>query len=270
MDRKELAQRYLAVPDMENIWLTLITGPIEKGASDGQTAYATDLVRALKAGIKSRSRAGTTSTRPKIKGKRRKNDVEPPQRTALEARAVELSVEKQNDAWRLFESVLEVIGPIAEIVKPLISANMVIGFLVFLQITTWLRGRTGPPSPRVGFPTMLTPERIATYEEIWRREESSIWDWLEERIALEGLIYPTSSVSTDDGSDRGALRKARAQRERSWRNRDEQAKLQEEGMSEWEIDNAIRVTEQRLQALKAALQKKRLKQRERRRSGKRP
>lgn len=240
----------------------MIAGPIEKGANDGQTAYATDLVRALKAGIKSRSRAGTTSSRPKVKGKRRKNELEPPRRTAPEERAVEPSTEKRSDALRLFEPVLQIAGAVIDIVKPLISANMVISLLVFLQIITWLRGPAGSHSPRVGFPAMLTPERIAAYEEIWRREESSIWDWLDERIGLEGLIYPASS---DDGSDRAALRRARAQRERSWRNRDKQAKLQEEGMSEGEIDEAIQATEKRLQALKAAMQKKRLKQRERRR-----
>lgn len=241
----------------------LIAGPIEKGANDGQATYATDLVRALNAGIKARSRAGTTSSKLKIRGKRRKHEVEPPRRTVPEERAVEPLTLKRNDRWGLFEPVREVLEPAVDIVKPLISSNMVIGFLVLLQLFTWLRSGTSKHhSPRVGFSQMLPPERIATYEEIWRREESSLWDWLEERIGMEGLVYPSSaSASADDASDGAAVRKARTQRERSWRDRDMQSKRQEEGMSDVEFADAIRVTEKRLEALKAAVQKKRLKQR---------
>lgn len=240
----------------------LFAGPIEKGANDGQAAYATDLVKALKAGVKTRSRAGTTSSKIKIRGRRRKNDVEPPRRTAPEERAVEPSAVKRQAGWGLFEPVHEVLGPAVDIVKPLISANMVIGFLILLQLFTWLRGHSGADSPRVGFPQMVPPERIAAYEEIWRREESNVWDWLEERIGMEGLIYtaPGSASAADDESDRAAVRKARTRRERSWRDRDLQTKQQEERMSETEFANAIRATGERLEALKAAVQKKRLKQ----------
>ncbi len=255
-----MAQGYEAVLDLLKVVANLITGPIEKGASEGQATYATDLVKALKAGIKSRTRAGTTSSRPKIKGKRRKNDVEPTRRTAREERAVEPSAEKRNDGWGVFEPVRRILEPAVDIVKPFVSAKTVVGLLVLLQLATWLRGSPTTPSPRVSFPQMLTPERIAAYEEIWRREESTVWDWLEERIGMEGLIYPTSASSPDDESDRAAVRNARNQRERSWRDRDIHAKLEGQRLSEGEIEDAIRVTEKKLEALKAAAQKKRLKQ----------
>ena len=177
-----------------------------------------------------------------------------------EEKAVELSAVKQNGRWGLLEPVRGFLEPAVDIVKPLIGANLVIGFLVLLQIFTWLRGGPGGHSPRVGFPQMLPPERIATYEEIWRREESHVWDWLEQRIGMEELIYPGSiSADNDDESDSAAVRKARRQRERSWRDREMQSKRREEGtMSEREFAEAIRATEKRLEGLKAAMQKKRL------------
>lgn len=166
---------------------------------------------------------------------------------------------KQKDRWGLLEPVRDILEPAIDIVKPLISAKLVIGFLVLLQLFTWLRGGPSRHAPRVGFPQLLPPERIATYEEIWRREESHVWDWLEERIGMEESIYPGSaSADNDDESDGAAVRKARRRRERSWRDREMQNKRWEEGtmMNEHEFAEAIRATEKRLEGLKAAMQKK--------------
>lgn len=188
--------------------------------------------------------------------------MEPLSRTVPEERAVEPSAVKQSDRWELLEPIRAVLEPAVDIVKPLISANLVIGFLVLLQLFTWLRGAPKGHSPRVGFPQMLPPERIATYEEIWRREESHVWDWLEERIGMERSIYPGSaSAIDDDESDGAAVRKARKQREQSWKDRAMQNKRWEEGMmmTEKEFAEAIRATEKRLEGLKGAMQKKRRK-----------
>lgn len=100
---------------------------------------------------------------------------------------------------------------------------------------------------------MSTPERIAAYEEIWRREESSVWDWLEERIRMEGIAYPSSVPS----SDQEAVKWARRQREHSLKHRAVKKELPEEKMGQQEIDDAIRVTEERLEVLKNALLRKR-------------
>ena len=242
----------------------LFAGPIEKGANDGQATYATDLVRALKAGVKARPRSGTTSSRPKTKGKRKKHEVETSSRTVLEERTVEPSLAKQSNRWGVLESVREILEPAVDIVKPLIGANLVIGILVLLQVFTWLRGGPRVHSPQVGFPQMLPPERIATYEQIWRREESQVWDWLEERIGMEKSIYSSlgsADADESDESDSAAVRKARRQREQSWKDREMQNKRWEEGttMTEKEFAAAIRATEKRLEGLKSAIQKKRRK-----------
>lgn len=182
----------------------------------------------------------------------------------LEERAVEPSIVKQSHRSGVLESVREILEPAVDIVKPLIGANLVISILVLLQVFTWLRGGPRVHSPQVGFPQMLPPERIATYEQIWRREESHVWDWLEERIGMEKSIYSSSaSANADesDESDSAAVRKARRQREQSWRDREMQNKRWEEGtmMTEKEFAAAIRATEKRLEGLKAAMQKKRRK-----------
>lgn len=105
---------------------------------------------------------------------------------------------------------------------------------------------------------MSSPERIAAYEEIWRREESSLWDWLEERIGMESMAYPKSS----EGSDHEAVNRARKQREQSLKHRDMDAKIADEAMNEREFAYAIKVTEERLEMLKHAVQKKSKKKKE--------
>ena len=130
---------------------------------------------------------------------------------------------------------------------------MVIAFDLLFLITSWLRGPRIPAKGQLGFPGLSSPERIAAYDEIWRKEESDLWDWLEERISMEGIAYPASSKF----EDQEAVKKARAQREKSLKGQGMQARLALESMKEREVDHAIRVTEERLQELKGALQRKR-------------
>ena len=130
---------------------------------------------------------------------------------------------------------------------------MVIGFLLLVIIVSWLRGPRATQANGLGFPVLSGPERIAAYEEIWRREESGLWDWLEDRIGMQGIVSPSSSSS----SDQAALKKVRKQREKSLKGLGRQAALVNEVMSDREMDHAIKVTEERLEDLKLAVQKKR-------------
>ena len=137
-----------------------------------------------------------------------------------------------------------------DIFRPFVSANMVIGFLLLFIVISWFRGPTVPATSQLGIP-ISSPERIAAYDEIWRREESDLWDWLEERISMEGIAYPASSGNPDQK----AVKKARSQREKSLRE-GTQARLAAESMKEREVEHAIKVTEERLQELKGAVQRK--------------
>lgn len=232
--------------------LTVGSGPIEKGANDGQTTHANDLVKALKAGVTSRPRAGTVNSKGKTKGKRTKT-ADITKKAGEVEKATDSRTQAQDDSWGLLEPLHGVLGPFVGISRSFVSANMIIGFLLLFIMISWLRGPRTSPKGQLGLPGLSSPERIAAYDEIWRREESDLWDWLEERISMEGMAYPASSRS----QDQDAVKKARTQREKSLKGQGMQARLAAESMKERDVDHAIRVTEERLQELKGAMQRRR-------------
>lgn len=229
--------------------MTTGTGPIEKGANDGQTTHANDLVKALKAGLTSRPRAGTVTSKGKTRGRRTKG-TDIAKKAEDGQKTQDARKQAQADNWGLFEPLHGILGPVVDIFRPFVSANMVIGFLLLFIVISWFRSPTAPAKGQLGIP-LSSPERIAAYDEIWRREESDLWDWLEERISMEGTAYPASSRDPDQK----AVKKARAQMEKSLRE-GTQARLAAESMKEREVEQAIKVTEERLQELKGAVQRK--------------
>jgi hypothetical protein len=129
---------------------------------------------------------------------------------------------------------------VLDIIMPLLTGNVVYGLLVGLLVATWFgfgfttsRGRAAIPYGP-GY-----PERVAAYEEMWRREESELWDWLDERVGLERL---------NDGN--------LPMRKRAMEPRTVEEKLREERMDEREVEAAIRVTEEKLKVLKGVMEKK--------------
>lgn len=226
-----------------------MTGPIEKGANDGQQTYANDLVKALKAGIGSRARAGTGGSKLK-KGKRRKGDADTDREPSAIDRSKAANTTKQDDSWGLLEPLHGILGPVVDPISSLISPHMVIGFLLFLLLISWVRGpKARHASSQVGFASMSSPERMAAYEEIWRTEESELWKWLEDRMDMADASYPPASGYKSPAQ-------VRAQRSRHLQSRGFKAKIAAEEMDEREVNHAIRVTEEKLEALKAAMQKK--------------
>ncbi|KAI4172322.1 MAG: hypothetical protein LQ343_003580 [Gyalolechia ehrenbergii] len=230
-----------------------LKGPIEKGANDGQQTYANDLVKALKAGVGSRARAGTGGSKLK-KGKRRKGEGEVEREPSIAEKPEDKTAAKQESSdWGLLEPLHGILGPVVDPVSSLITSNMIIGFLILLLLLGWFRGpKIGHAGSQVAFPTKSSPERVAAYEEIWRTEENELWKWLEERMGMEGASYPTAGVHQSPAE----IRRQRGQYVQS---QGFKAKMAEEKMSEREVDHAIRVTEEKLEALKAAVQKKRRK-----------
>lgn len=81
-------------------------------------------------------------------------------------------------------------------------------------------------------------DRAVAYEEIWRREESELWDWLEDRVGLDGTYAPGAE-------GRQQVMGAREMGKR----------LESEGMRGRQVDDAIRITEERLGALKGAVER---------------
>lgn len=83
-----------------------------------------------------------------------------------------------------------------------------------------------------------TAQRQIAYDEIWRHEESELWNWLEERVALDrahGSIPGTKARSEDTT----------------------QQLFSPGSMKEREVDEAIRVTEAKLKALKDSVERER-------------
>ncbi|KAE8443563.1 hypothetical protein EG329_001725 [Mollisiaceae sp. DMI_Dod_QoI] len=210
-----------------------LKGPIEKGANDGQVQYAKDIVASLKAAVSShRGILAVVTGKGKKKGRkgRQSNSLAKQTDGASETKST-------TEDWGLLEPIHGILGPLVDIVKPLLTGNIVYGLLVGLLVASWFgfgfsskgRGRND-----LGLGYLGTPERVAAYEEIWRREESELWEWLEDRVGADRL------------RDVGKM-PIEAQVI--------QNKLKDEKMDEREVDAAIKVTEEKLRVLKATVEK---------------
>lgn len=139
--------------------------------------------------------------------------------------------------WGLLEPLHGILGPIVDIAKPLLTGNILYGLLVGLLVASWFRfgfsGREGSRDLGMGF--ISTPERVAAYQEIWKREESELWEWLEDRVGMDRL-RDSSRMPIEANNMH--------------------EKLKHEEMEQREIDAAIRVTEEKLKVLKQSVEKK--------------
>ena len=210
-------------------------GPIEKGANDGQATYAKDIVAALKAAVT--TRRVVTGGAGKKGGKKRKN------RAVSRSTPKPVATVTKTEDWGVFEPLHGILGPIVDILKPLFSGNMVYGLLVGLLVAAWFGfGRQPAPSGEYGL-GWTTAERVAAYEEIWRREEGELWDWLEARVGM----HNSEKIGGIGGLGyRGASEDVKRGIEES---------LQEEKRGDEDVREAIRVTEEKLEALKKLVEK---------------
>ncbi|KAI1339146.1 hypothetical protein F5Y15DRAFT_384935 [Xylariaceae sp. FL0016] len=219
-----------------------LKGPIEKGAKDGQTDYWRDLSTSVKGAISSRPRAGTLNGGlTKGKKKRAKGKLQTESKDNLRGPTVSAASKTEN--WGLFEPLHGILGPIFDILKPVLTGNVVYGLLVGLLVASWFGfGFNGQPRG-AGFGRDLGlmgyPDRAVAYEEMWRREESDLWDWLEERVGLHRMNEEAVPI-----------------RKRAMDPRTAEEKLRLERTNEKEVQEAIRVTEEKLQVLKQVMERK--------------
>ncbi|KAL9111121.1 MAG: hypothetical protein Q9227_004384 [Pyrenula ochraceoflavens] len=226
------------------------TGPIEKGALEGQQDYANDLLKALKVGVSSRQRAHTGASRSVGKGKKKKK----PGSLATSPTSAETKAVKAEN-WGLFEPLRGLMGPILDILKPLISTNLIIGILLVLLIIMWIRtpSRTGAPS--LGHPALSNSQRQMAYEEMWRHEEGELWEWLENRIGFNSLTLETSKpTGKGGGAQKKSAKDVLKDRKKILRGKDSAARLEEEKMSQREMQDMIKVAQERLDVLKGVLE----------------
>ncbi|KAI1437219.1 hypothetical protein GGR50DRAFT_646751 [Xylaria sp. CBS 124048] len=217
-----------------------LKGAIEKGAKDGQAQYWKDLLASLKTAVSSRARSTTLNGPVKGKKKKVKGKLNEASKDALRGPADSKS--SQVSDWGLFEPLHSVMGPIFDILRPVITGNMVYGLLVGLLVATWFGFGFNSQPRSVGYGDIAYsgyPARAIAYDELWNREEGDLWDWLEERVGLYRM-------------NEGAI----PLRKRVTEPRTLEAKLQAERMNEREVKEAIRITEEKLDILKSIVGRK--------------
>ncbi|EEP79407.1 conserved hypothetical protein [Uncinocarpus reesii 1704] len=224
-----------------------IKGPIEKGANDGQLGYGSNLIKAVKAGIAPKTRKVTSKGAVKGKIRRAKTVIS---ETGSNDGESSKSVRDKAASWGLLEPLRGPLSPITDIFSPFWSPNVAIVVLCSLLFMTWFRswedigrGTVAPRTRSRGIPLhhLSIPERLLAYDELWAKEESELWDWLEDRVGMENLVIPVADT------DRSYSKQA---------HRDAENRLRDERMSEREIADAIRVTQQRLETLQQVVERR--------------
>ncbi|RYP71805.1 hypothetical protein DL769_004611 [Monosporascus sp. CRB-8-3] len=215
-----------------------------KGAKDGQTQYCKELFASLKAAVSSRSRAsaanGAKGKKKKAKGKLQEQSKESPEDAGG-------SSSSQTQDWGLFEPLHGILGPVVSIIKPVLGGNLLYGLLVGLLLASWFGSGLNGRQVGQGYSRDMVfrgyPERAVAYDEMWRREERDLWDWLEERVGLHRMGEDAAPAPV-----RRRFAEPRAVEE----------KVRDERMSEREVEEAIRVTEEKLQVLKSVMERKKV------------
>ncbi|KAF2971158.1 hypothetical protein GQX73_g2453 [Xylaria multiplex] len=218
-----------------------LKGAIEKGSKDGQAQTWKELCASVKSAVSSRARAATLNGTVRGKKKRAKGKLNRASKDSLRGPA-DLTSPKTHD-WGLLEPLHGILGPIFDILKPVMTGNVVYGLLVGLLVSTWFGFGFNGQQRSIGYGRGVAfsnyPDRAVAYEEIWRREESELWDWMEERVGLHRM-------KEDGVPTRKRVTEPRTMGE----------KLQEERMSEREVEEAIKITEEKLHVLKSVIDRK--------------
>ena len=142
--------------------------------------------------------------------------------------------------WGPLEPIRPVLEPCVDILQPVLTGNVMYGLLVGLLVAMWFGYGSAPSKSNMSFGPdrgYYSPNRLAAYEEMWRRQDSELWDWLEERVGMERLNLDQPS-----------------KKKRPIEHRTVEDKLREEKMNEREVHEAIRVTEEKLRVLREVVE----------------
>ena len=208
------------------------------------------MVKALKGAIAPRGRVnGAMKANGKGKGRRKKGSVAN-QDGSPTAKAAPTTGGDQAGSWGIFEPLRAILGPVSTIAAPLWNTNVAVLIICILAFMLFFRSPSPPSilSHDIGCPGYTLPQRLAAYEEMWRREESELWTWLEDRVGMDGMVFPTADKPL--GSRQAPNRKLQSQRALA-------EKLSDGKMSDREVDHAIRTTRERLDTLEEILNNRR-------------
>lgn len=150
------------------------------------------------------------------------------------------STSPKTQDWGLLEPLHGILGPIGDILKPVVTGNVLYGLLVGILVATWFGSGFNSPRRGTGYGRDVAfsdyAERAVAYEEIWRREEGDLWDWLDERVGIHRMNEGGMPI-----------------RKRATDPRTMEEKLREEHMSEREVEEAIKITQEKLDILKSVM-----------------
>lgn len=200
--------------------------------------------------MSARPRAATAGSKGLKSGKRRrkgeKSSSPSPQSQV---------VKREEESWGLLEPFRGIFGPIVSIFKPFAGTMAVVTIGILLCII-WFRRPVRGPAGGIGYPDYPSAARLAAYEEMWQREESELWSWLEDRVGIEGLgLNDHAKQKGKKVSALPARAKAKA-RQKVLAGKDVEARLRAERMAEREMEDAIRITQARLDVLKGVMAEK--------------
>ena len=145
---------------------------------------------------------------------------------------------KQSD-WGMLDPLRSLLGPVADILEFIFTPQIIIPLMGVLLVYSWFfRGASTAAGPN----QWSAAQRQIAYDEIWRHEESELWKWLEDRVALDRVQSSVVSGRTHPYVD-------------------DQVRIPPANMKEREMDEAIRITEEKLKALKEKVEKDKAKTR---------
>lgn len=197
-----------------------------------------------------RSRGGANKAGGKGKGRRKRSGTANQEASSASAKAAAAGSASKATSWGVFEPLHGLLGPVATIAEPLWNKNVAVLVICLLLFMLFFRSPSPPSilSHDIGCPGYTLPQRLAAYEEMWRREESELWTWLEDRVGMDGMVFPTANKPME------SPRQKTSRKLQSQRTLDE--KLSEEKLSDREMDHAIRTTRERLDTLEEILNRR--------------
>lgn len=225
------------LPSFAFVVVLTAPGPIEKGANDGQLSYANSLSNSLRATVASGKSIKAMSGKAG-KGRRRAQAPTADDTTVSTAAQPTSTTSKPAEPdWGLFEPLRPLLSPITDPISSLLSQKSFTGLLLLLLLWTLLFRSPSSSAGRDVYPTS-SAERIAAYEQIWRAEEAELWKWMEERVAgdrMQDVVGRRVSAAVQM-----------------------QERLRDEGMLERQVEEAMRVTEEKLGVLKRVVEREKV------------
>lgn len=149
----------------------------------------------------------------------------------------------QMESWGIFSPLQSYLGPIVDILQPLLNGNLGILVICVLIVMLVVRGRGGSTTTDVG--RGGPGVGVRGWEQAWQAEEEGLWEWLEDRSGLGGI---------------GEL--GRERRMRGFEKVLGGRRRVGEGMKGREVEEAIGIMEERLEVLKRVVEGRKWKKEE--------